>query len=82
MRINQIIIDKDPKHNPWTKLKMYDDRDTFQFAIVGDRTGKARNGVFDDAIHKLNLIKPEFVMSVGDLIQGYTEEQERIEKNV
>src|SRR6478609_3818310 len=45
---------------------------TFRFAILPDRTGGNRPGVFEAAITKLNLLQPEFVLSVGDLIDGYT----------
>lgn len=60
---------------PWTHLRPYNDEDTFQFAIVTDRTGGMRRGVFASAVRKLNLLKPELVMSVGDLIEGYTEDR-------
>lgn len=56
--------------NPWTHLDLANDPDAFQFAIVTDRTGGERPGVFTDAIRRLNLLQPEFVMSVGDLIEG------------
>jgi len=46
--------------------------DVFRFAIVADRTGQARPGVFEDAVEKLNLLQPDFVMSVGDLIEGHS----------
>ncbi len=48
------------------------DPDAFRFAIVADLTGGERPGVFADAVGKLNMLQPEFVMSVGDLIEGYT----------
>ena len=60
--------------NPWTHLNWNDDPALFQFAIVADRTGGHRPGVFTEAIGKLNLLQPEFVMSVGDLIEGYSED--------
>lgn len=43
----------------------------FTFAIVSDRTGWHREGVFESAIDRLNWLSPDFVMSVGDLIEGY-----------
>lgn len=55
---------------PWTNLNVRDDGDKFQFAIVTDRTGGMRPGVFESAVEKLNLLQPCFVMSVGDLIEG------------
>ena len=58
--------------NPWSSLDLNNDPNNFQFAIVTDRTGGHRAGVFPDAIRKLNLLQPEFVISVGDLIEGGT----------
>ena len=55
---------------PWTSEDFLDDPQEFQFAIVSDRTGGARKGVFERAVKALNLLRPEFVMSVGDLIEG------------
>ena len=60
--------------NPWTHLEFNDRPDNFQFAIVTDRTGGRRPGVFARAVEKINLLEPEFVVSVGDLIEGYTED--------
>lgn len=57
---------------PWTAKPINDKPGQFQFAIVSDRTGGHRPGVFEDGIRKINLLQPEFVMSVGDLIEGYT----------
>ena len=63
---------------PWTHLDFYNDPDHFQFAIVSDRTGGNRPGIFGDAVGKLNLMMPEFVMSVGDLIEGYSRDMEQL----
>lgn len=59
---------------PWTHLNFADEPDAFHFAIVADRTGGNRPGIFEDAMSKLNLLQPEFVLSVGDLIEGYTQD--------
>src|SRR3954452_19790607 len=69
-----------PQKHPWTNLNFNNDPDRFQFAIVGDRTGRHRPGVFEKGIEKLNLLQPEFVMSVGDLIEGYTKDQAEIDE--
>ena len=45
-----------------------------------DRTGGLRPGVFKEGVQKLNLLQPEFVMSVGDLIPGYTEDVNQLNK--
>jgi hypothetical protein len=39
--------------NPWTHLDLVNDPENFQFAIVTDRTGGHRAGVFPDAMRKL-----------------------------
>ncbi len=64
--------------NPWSSLEANNSQENFQFAIVTDRTGGHRPGVFLDGVQKLNLLQPEFVMSVGDLIEGYTEDTARL----
>jgi len=69
----QLTADEDAATNPWTNLNAYNGSESFQFAIVADRTGGLRGGVFRSAVAKLNLLGPEFVMSVGDLIVGYTD---------
>ncbi len=73
-----IIVDQSGSVHPWNHLKVNNDPDNFQFAIVTDRTGVHRPGVFLDAVHKLNLLQPEFVVSVGDLIEGYTRDEQEI----
>ncbi|MHC4394032.1 MAG: metallophosphoesterase family protein [Planctomycetota bacterium] len=65
--------------NPWTHLNLYNNPENFQFAIVSDRNGGNRPGVFAKAADKLNLLMPEFVMCVGDLIEGSTEDQTELD---
>jgi serine/threonine-protein phosphatase CPPED1 len=66
--------------NPWTSLKLNNDTSTIRFAVVSDRTGGHRPKVFDKAVQQINLLQPEFVLSVGDLIEGYTVKQDVIDK--
>lgn len=68
------------KLNPVTHLKLNNSPDDFQFAIVSDRTGGHRPKVFSRAIDQLNLLQPEFVVSVGDLIEGYTADKKEIDR--
>jgi hypothetical protein len=75
-----ITIEQQPSVNPWTSLDVQNDPENFQIAIVSDRTGGARPGIFEDAITKLNLLHPEFVMTVGDMIQGYTENKKALDR--
>lgn len=60
--------------NPWTNLDLNNRPDTFQFAVVSDRTGGHRPGIFERGVEALNRVQPEFVMSVGDLIEGGSED--------
>ncbi|MHC4214469.1 MAG: metallophosphoesterase family protein [Planctomycetota bacterium] len=68
------------KINPWTHLNFNNDPNNFQFAIVSDRTGGNRPGVFAQAVDKINLLQPEFVLCVGDLIQGKTEDENELNR--
>src|SRR5262245_14151742 len=68
------------KRNPVTHLKLNNDPADFQFAIVSDRTGGHRAKIFSRAVEQLNLLQPEFVVSVGDLIEGYTKDREGLAK--
>lgn len=70
----RIIVDIPTNQKPFTGANV--NTDNFQFAIVTDRTGGHRPGVFMEGVRKLNLLQPEFVMSVGDLIEGYTKDEE------
>ena len=64
--------------NPWSNLRLNNEPDTFRFAIVSDRTGGHRAQIFSQAVERLNLMQPEFVLSVGDLIEGYTEDRDKL----
>jgi len=42
-----------------------------QFVIFGDRTGGHVPGLTAEAIAEVNALRPEFVLAVGDQIEGY-----------
>jgi 3',5'-cyclic-AMP phosphodiesterase len=44
--------------------------DGFHFVILGDRTGGAVPGVYEEAWRQANQDHPDFVISVGDTIEG------------
>jgi hypothetical protein len=69
------VSDSASQINPWTNQKFLNDPSEFHFAIVSDRNGGERAGVFADAVTKLNLLQPEFVLCVGDLISGGTQDE-------
>tara|TARA_B100001059_G_scaffold43862_1_gene36176 strand:+ start:2872 stop:4248 length:1377 start_codon:yes stop_codon:yes gene_type:complete len=60
------------------KLDLPAEEDAFMFAVFGDRTGGPATGitVLREAVADVNLIEPDFVMTVGDLIDGYNETAE------
>ncbi len=41
-----------------------------RFAILGDRTGGAVEHVYEGIVSEIELLKPDFVMTVGDMIEG------------
>ncbi len=64
---------------PWTNPLFNDSDKKFSFAIVSDLYGGERPGVFQVAIEQINLLRPEFILSVGDLIEGGTEELNQLD---
>ncbi|MEX2185731.1 MAG: metallophosphoesterase, partial [Pirellulales bacterium] len=64
---------------PWTDKPLFDDPERFQIAIMTDNTGGHRPGVWMKAVEKINLMRPTFVMSVGDLIEGYSTDRGEVE---
>lgn len=55
---------------PFTDKPFLDTPEDFHFAVIADRTGGERKGFFGDAMKALNLLRPEFTICVGDLIEG------------
>ncbi|KQZ72473.1 hypothetical protein ASE06_08060 [Sphingopyxis sp. Root214] len=52
--------------------------DEFRFVVIGDRTGKHRPGVFEDAMDKVEALRPDFVINIGDLIEGNSEDRAQL----
>ncbi|MFC2043215.1 metallophosphoesterase family protein [Chloroflexota bacterium] len=68
----------DDESKPFTHLSFKNNPDEFQFAIITDNAGGARPGVFPKAVEMVNLLQPEFVVNAGDLIEGYSEDEEQL----
>lgn len=66
------------ERNPWTHLRLNQGSDIFNFVVVSDRTGGHRARIFSQAVDQINLLQPAFVISVGDLIEGYTKEADKL----
>jgi predicted phosphodiesterase len=45
-----------------------------RFAIIGDRTGSNTPDIYEEIIAEIERLKPDFVMTVGDAIEGYTDD--------
>ncbi|MFO0946622.1 MAG: metallophosphoesterase [Planctomycetota bacterium] len=64
---------------PWSEKPVFNDPRRFQIAIMTDRTGGHRPGIWEKGVRVVNLLRPEFVISVGDLIEGYSDDPKEIE---
>lgn len=62
---------------PWT-TELEDHEGEFTFAIVSDLTGGERDRIFEVAIEQLSLLRPRFIMTVGDLIDGASEDADAL----
>jgi hypothetical protein len=62
---------------PWT-ARPTDDGGPLRFAVIGDRTGVARPGVFPQAMKQIDWLAPDFVIPVGDLIEGYEDDPAKV----
>ena len=71
-------IENGPK--PWTNEVFEAGEVDFTFAIISDLTGGERPGIFKVAVEQLNMLDPDFVLSVGDLIEGGTEDTNQLIK--
>ena len=70
-----------PERMPIVERPFSTDPDKFSFAIIGDKTGGGYDKwhIFDRAIDEINVLKPNFAIMVGDLIQGYTYDIAQVE---
>ncbi len=59
---------------PWTSETFELEEEDFTFAIIADLTGGERLGIYSTAVQQINRLDPTFVVSVGDLIEGGTED--------
>ena len=63
---------------PWTHTSFDTENDRFMFAVFSDLYGGERQGVFAIAMEQLQLLRPELILNVGDLIDGGTEDRARL----
>ena len=77
---NQFNHDITQGPKPWFGDLRQPKASDFSFAIISDLTGGEREGIFNVAVQQLNQLGPEFVLSVGDLVEGGTEDKGQLEK--
>lgn len=68
----------DANYKPYTHLEFKNDPHEFQFAVITDNAGTSREGVFAKAVEMVNWLQPEFVVHAGDLIEGYSDDEDQI----
>lgn len=65
---------------PWASLDRWPDRRRdFSFALISDRTGLPKPGVFERAVEVVNLLRPDFAIQIGDCIEGYTRNSDTLD---
>lgn len=75
-----IVAEVPTEAKPWTSLDLNNAPEMFRFAVVTDNAGGPRWGIFGEAMDKINLLQPEFVMSIGDYVEGYEESREGLQR--
>ena len=55
---------------PWTAVPQIKS-DDYKFVVIPDKKGGDETGVFDVAIQEINRLAPDFVINIGDLIEGF-----------
>lgn len=70
------------RENGKQHLKLPKEDDAFGFIVFGDRTGGPAEGIkiLDQAVIDANLLDPDLVMTVGDLINGYNQTKQWLEQ--
>ncbi len=65
---------------PWTDKKLDEAGKGMVFAVFGDRTGLHYPGKLLTAVERINRSNPDFVVSVGDHIEGYARDVEALDQ--
>ena len=56
---------------PWNHLNFQNQKKEFSFVILPDRCGGERKkGIWAKAVEQANMFHPDFIMTVGDMIEG------------
>lgn len=80
---NHAVFESDIAINaakPWTDKALDIHGSGTIFAVFGDRTGLHYPGKTEIAVEKINRLNPDFAVSVGDHIEGYTRNEEDLQQ--
>jgi len=67
-------------NKPWTHEGFDSAADKFTFAVFSDLTGGERPHIFEIAVAQLNLLRPEMIINVGDLIEGASSDPDELHR--
>lgn len=75
---DEIFLEKD--NIPSFRNAFPSDQGKFTFAIIGDKTGGGEQNwpIFDMAMEEINLLNPDFAITIGDHIQGYVTDLNKV----
>lgn len=76
----EFIHDIKEGNTPWSAAPTGKPEGEFTFAIIGDLNSGERAGVLEVAVEQLNLLRPEFILSIGDLVEGGTIDTTQLKK--
>ncbi len=79
-KASPFVHDIDAGPTPWSYEPTGKPEGQFTFAIISDLNGGEREGIFEVAVEQINLFQPEFILSVGDLVNGETEDVLELQK--
>ncbi len=63
-----------------TSVSLAKDEPRFTFAVIGDRTGSAVEGIYEGILGEVSGLNPDLVITVGDHIEGYIADSARVEE--
>jgi 3',5'-cyclic AMP phosphodiesterase CpdA len=78
LRIFESGVSSGPR--PWTNERFDDAPEQFSFAVVADLESGYRPGVFEVAAAELALLHPAFVLTIGDMIDGGSEDEAELRR--
>lgn len=83
-KIHEMFIDNakfSTTKGPWFGELPVPQGGDYDFAFISDRTGGAVHGMFERGLEAAKKLNPDFVISIGDLVEGYwTDEAEAHEE--